>query len=383
MNVGFLGINSKSVSYSILFEIAGHTCYFFDEDENLVFNINNKVYLTEEPTLLEKLVDRKKISGSTEVTEVIKNSDIIFSLIDCPPNANGTLDVTEIFAKIQTFYLASHLDISLYGKHFILSSVVNPGDSKRIHEKIAQFGVHYGYLPNFLTEGNTYNSLENNDLFVLGTDSDELSKTFTDLIRSIKTNSKVYIMSYESAELVKLGISAIVANKIVVANMLGDFMTSMGLEKEIPMVLSSISDDPRIGKQHMTYGLGYGGPHLGKEIRVLSEFTETKKVEINIFDYLEKANQEHLTFLKYYYMTLNPDKNRPFVIESLGYKKGSKIIDDSQRFKLCIELLQEGYIINVVEDLEIANKFTSLSESYDNRLRFYKKGTTPEGIKIK
>lgn len=383
MIIGFLGVNSKSVSHSILFESAGHTCIFYDSNENLVSNINNKVFLTDEPDILPHLVDRKNISGTTEVTDVIKKSEVIFSFIDCPSNTDNTIDITEITNQIQTFYLSSHLDINLYGKHFILSSVINPGDSKKFYEKIAQFGINFGYLPNFLTEGLIYKSLENNNLYVLGTQSDELSKTFTNLLMSIKKNSKLHIMSFESAEIVKLGISAIVANKIVVANILGDFLTTMGLEKEIPLVMNSISEDPRVGKQNMTYDLGYGGPHLGKEIRVLSEFTKNKKIETNIFDYLNIANQEHLKYRKYYYMTLNPNKDEPFVIESIGYKKGSKIIEESQRFKLCVELLEEGYTINVIEDLKIANELSYLSESYDNRLKFYKKGTHPEGIKIK
>lgn len=383
MNIGFIGINSKSVSYSIKFELSGYSCFFYDSDTNLVFNLNNRLFLSEEPIILENLVNTKNISGSTDVTEVIRNSDIIFSFIDCELNANNTINISPIFEQIQSFYLASHLDILLYGKHFILSTVLNPGDSKKIYEKISQFGINFGLLPNFLTEGQTYKSLNNNNLYILGTNSQDLSTTFINLIRSIKSDPKFYIMSFESAEIVKLGISAIVANKIVVANLLGDLMTSMGLKEEIPLVMNSISEDPRVGKQNMNYGLGYGGIHLGKEIRVLSEFAENKKIEINIFDYLEKANQEHLIYLKYYYMSLNPHKSTPFVIDSLGYKKNSKIIDESQRFKLCIELLQEGYTVNVIEDLVISNKLAPLSESFDNRLKFFKKGTNPEGIIIK
>lgn len=383
MNIGFLGINSKSISHSILFENVGHTCIFYDSDENLISNINNKIFISDEPDILRNLIDCKNITGSTEVTEVIKKSEMIFSFIDCPSNADNTIDVTEIFNQLQTFYLSSHLDINLYGKHFILSSVINPGDSKKFYERISQFGINFGYLPNFLTEGLSFKSLQENNLYVLGTNSDELTRVFTSLLMSIKKKSNLHVMSFESAEIVKLGISAIVANKIVVANILGEFLTSMGLEQEIPLVMNSISDDLRVGKQNMTYGLGYGGPNLGKEIRVLSEFAKNKKIENNLFDSIELSNQEHLKYLKYYYMTLNPDNNIPFVIESIGYRKGINLTEESQRFKLCVELLEEGYTINVIEDLNVATELTSLSEFYNNRLKFYKKGTTPEGIKIK
>lgn len=382
MTIGFLGINSKSLSFSILFEKNGHECFFYDSDENLVFNLNQKIFISDEIEIQQELVDRKKISASTEVTEVIKTCDTIFSFIDCPINSNNTFDTTEVFEIVQQFYLASHVDINLYDKNFILSSVLNVGDSKKINEKISQFGIKFGYLPNFLTQDNSIKSLQTNTLYILGTQSHELSVQISDLLRTIQKNSNIYIMSFESAELSKLAVSAIVGHKIVISNLIGDMMKTMDLDREIPMVLKSISDDPRIGKQHMTYGLGYGGPNLGKEIKVLSEFVKNKKVRVDIFNSTEEANNEHMEFMKYYYMSINPNKETPFVIDSLGYKKNSKVLEDSPRFRLCIELLQEGYIINIIENLEISMRFKELSESFSGRLKFFVKGSKPEGVKI-
>lgn len=384
MTIGFLSINSKSVSYSVLFEKAGHECLFFDEDTDLIYNLNNKIFLYEEPELQVELSLSNKISGNTDVTEVIKNSDVIFSFVDNKPNTDGTIDITEIFKVIEKFYLCTHLDILLYNKKFVLSSVLNPGDSKLIYEKISQFGLLYGYLPNFLTEGRIYKSLVENEFSVLGTNSNELSQELSSLFRQIrKNNSEILIMSPESAELVKFGISSIVASKIVISNIIGDFMTTMGLENEISMVLSSISKDARIGKQNLNYGLSYGGPHLGKEVRAFSEFAKNKKLEVNLFEQLDEANKEHVTYLKYYYMTLNSDKNKPFIIDSITYKKGTEILEDSQRLRLCLELLEEGYFVNVTENLNVTNNLMKLSQTYNDRLKFFKKGSNPDGVKIK
>ena len=384
MTIGFLSINSKSISYSVLLDKVGHECLFFDSDQNLLENLSNKIFLSEESELQLSLSVSKKILAKSDVTEVIKNSDLIFAFIDNKANTDGTIDITEIFGYIEKFYLCTHLDILLYNKKFILSTVLNPGDSKILYEKISQFGLQYGYLPNFLSEGSIFKSLKETKFSVIGTNSYDLSKDLSNLLRQIrKQNSEILVMSPESAELVKLGISSIVANKIVTANLLGDFMMSMGLEKEIPMVLSSISKDKRIGEQNLIYGLGYGGPHLGKEIRTLSEFAKNKKVEINIFENLDEANKEHITYLKYYYMTLNSDKNVPFVFDSLTYKKGTEILEDSQRLKLCLELLDEGYFVNVTENLNVTNNLVKLSQTYNNKLKFFKRGTNPEGVKIK
>ena len=66
----------------------------------------------------------------------------------------------------------------------------------------------------------------------------------------------------------------------------------------------------------------------------------------------------------------------------ITYKKGSNIVEESQQFQLCVELLNDGYSVNVIEIPEVANKLNTLSESYDGRLKFYKPGTNPEGILI-
>jgi hypothetical protein len=70
------------------------------------------------------------------------------------------------------------------------------------------------------------------------------------------------------------------------------------------------------------------------------------------------------------------------VFKNIGFKNGSGNLIDSQPYKLCIELLEEGYYINLINDSSSKNDLTKLSESYDGRLKVYKKGTSPEGFLI-
>jgi hypothetical protein len=66
----------------------------------------------------------------------------------------------------------------------------------------------------------------------------------------------------------------------------------------------------------------------------------------------------------------------------ITYKRGTDILEESQQFQLCIDLLNEGYMVNVIEIDAISSKLNYLSESYDGRLKFYKQGTKPEGYLI-
>ena len=77
-------------------------------------------------------------------------------------------------------------------------------------------------------------------------------------------------------------------------------------------------------------------------------------------------------------MSNNPNKGVPFV-----FKNGLGGLGESPLYTLCIELLNEGYSIHVIDSEEVSTKLLPLSESYDNRLKFFKVGTNPEGIEIK
>jgi hypothetical protein len=105
-------------------------------------------------------------------------------------------------------------------------------------------------------------------------------------------------------------------------------------------------------------------------------------MDLNLPLTVDEFNKEHANFLKDHYISLNPDKEVPFVMNYITYKRGTNILEESQQFKLCIDLLDEGYHVNVIEIEEVTKNLNSLSESYNGRLKFYKRETKPEGYII-
>jgi hypothetical protein len=105
-------------------------------------------------------------------------------------------------------------------------------------------------------------------------------------------------------------------------------------------------------------------------------------MKLNLPLNVDDFNKEHAKFLKEYYIQKNPDKKIPFVMNYITYKRGTDILEESQQFQLCVDLLNEGYFVNVIEIDEISKKLNYLSESYNNRLKFFKPGTKPKGYYI-
>ena len=148
------------------------------------------------------------------------------------------------------------------------------------------------------------------------------------------------------------------------------------------MVLNAIGGNSGIGKKHMNYGFGFGGPTINGDTKSLKYFAESIGVNSDLITSVNEFNQSHISFIKEHYIQKNPNKEIPFVMNHITYKKGSNIVEESQQFKLCIELLSDGYSVNVIEISEVSTNLNSLSESYNGRLKFYKPGTKPEGIVI-
>jgi UDP-glucose 6-dehydrogenase len=189
-------------------------------------------------------------------------------------------------------------------------------------------------------------------------------------------------MSTKAAEVTKIGINCFLTTKISYANMMGDILMKAGLNTEIDTVLSAIGGDTRVGKKYMKYGFGFGGPCLPRDNRALGHYAKNLGMELNLPLTVDEFNKEHANFLKDHYMSLNPNKENPFVMNYITYKRGTDILEESQQFKLCIDLLDEGYSLNVIEIDEVTKNLRSLSESYNGRLKFYKPGTKPEGYTI-
>jgi len=383
MKLGVIGVNDVGLSFGLLCEKNGYEVLVSNMDEDYIFNLNQKICITNEPLIQSMLFDTKKFSATTNNTDVIKNSDIIFIFSQTPSNIEGNYDTTKVFDIISEFYSLSSQNIPLHNKKVVICSTTNPGEVEQIQQRLNMFNVQVAYNPFFTNEGEIVKDIENHEMVLIGGEYQELINDLIQLHTKIKkVLVNVYSMSSKAAELTKIGINSFLSAKISYANMLGEIITKSGIEDEVNMVLNAIGGDSGIGKKHMNYGFGFGGPTINGDNKALKHFAESVGAGTDLISSVNQFNKSHILFIKKYYTQKNPNKEIPFVMNHITYKKGSNIVEESQQFKLCIELLSDGYSVNVIEISEVSTNLNSLSESYNGRLKFYKPGTKPEGIVI-
>jgi UDP-glucose 6-dehydrogenase len=189
-------------------------------------------------------------------------------------------------------------------------------------------------------------------------------------------------MSYKASEIVRVGINSFLCSKINQANMIGQIAIKSGIKSEIGMILTAIGGVDGIGKKHMSYGFGFGGPSINSDNKAIKHYSESIGVETNLLTSINDFNKSQLKFIKDYYIQQNPTGEQSFVFNYITYKNNVNILEESQPFQLCVSLLDDGYNVNVIEKPEIISQLNDLSEKYNGRLRFYKQGTKPEGILI-
>jgi len=383
MKIGVIGAGRLGLTFALLCEKNGYEVIVSDIREDYIYNLNQKICITNEPLIQSMLFDVVNFTATTNNIDVIREADMIFTFVATPSTIDGNYDTTKVFEVVSNFYTANSLDIPLYNKKLIIGCTTNPGDTEQIQTRLNLFNIQVAYNPEFIAQGEIVKGLEQSDIVLIGTDYQELSNKLIEVYKKIQsTTVNAYVMSSKAAELTKIGINCFLTTKISYANMMGDIMIKSGLEKEIDLVLSAVGGDTRVGKKYMKYGFGFGGPCLPRDNRALGHYAKNIGMELNLPLTVDNFNKEHASFLKEYYIQKNPDKSIPFVMEYITYKRGTDILEESQQFQLCVDLLTEGYTVNVIEIDEVAKKLNPLSESYNYRLKFFKPGTNPSGYKI-
>jgi nucleotide sugar dehydrogenase len=383
MKIGIIGAGRLGLTFALLCKKAGYEVIVSDKREDYVFNLNNGICDTNEPLIQKMLFEVENFSATTSNIEIIENSDIIFTFVSTPSTTDGSYDTSAVFEVANDFFEASKLDISVFNKKFIVGCTTNPGDVEQIQNKLSMFSIQVAYNPEFIAQGEIVKGLEESDIVLIGTEYNELANELIQIYEKIQTTSvNAHIMSPKAAEITKIGINCFLTTKISFANMMGDILTKSNLGNEINSVLNAIGGDSRVGKKYMRYGFGFGGPCLPRDNRALGHYANELGMKLNLPLTVDDFNKEHAEFVKNFFIKQNPDKTIPFVMNYITYKRGTDILEESQQFKLCLDLLEEGYYVNVIEIDAVVKQLSELSEEFEGRLKFYKQGTIPEGFVI-
>ena len=368
MKIGVIGAGRLGICFALLCEAAGYDVLVSDIREDYVNDLNERKIKTHESEVENLLKVAKNFRATTNNKEVIEECDLIYTLVATPSLEDGSYDVSAVWQVVEDFQ-----DVTST-KYFVVGCTTNPGDCNNFKNQLPS-NVKVFYNPEFIAQGSIINDLRTADMVLLGkdpfSDNDKVVSDIRRLYEKIQTTRAIVCsMSTTAAEITKIAINCFLTTKISYANMLGDVLHHAGCGDEVSSVLTAVGTDGRIGRKYLGYGFGYGGPCLPRDNRSFAAFAKKVGLDYNLGTVTDEINNQHAKFVCDYFEKMNVN-GKPFYFDSITYKKGTDILTESQQYRLCLDLLDRGNTVYILNDKKVTDQiYDYITTSYGERVKF-------------
>jgi nucleotide sugar dehydrogenase len=361
MKIGLIGAGRLGICLALLIEQEGYHVIASDVREDYVKDLQNKKINSTEPQVQELLEHSINLQFTTDNRKVIRESDVIFTLVQTPSLEDGSYDVSAVWKVVEDIKQEMS-SIANYPKSFVVGCTTNPGDCDQFKDALPE-SVDVYYNPEFIAQGSIVDDLRHADMVLLGgkgQHSGALEMMYYQIQNGFKV-ANVHTMSTRAAELTKIAVNCYLTTKITYANQVGQVMIRDGMEDEVKTVLKAIGGDSRIGTKYLNYGFGFGGPCFPRDNRAFAAYASKAGVETPLGATTDKFNDEHTEFLKEYFINKNKD-NHAYVFHYLTYKDGVDILTESRPYDLALSLLDAGYEVYCLD--------STAKDRIDSRIKF-------------
>jgi len=328
---------------------------------------------------LDKLMNRNikegRLNFTTDLSEAVLGSAAVFLALPTPENEDGSADLSHILE------VAEGIGSILTDYTVIVNkSTVPVGTAKKVREAIAsKTDVEFDVVsnPEFLREGQAVKDVRTPDRIVIGSSSQRATDVMTEIYdRYVRNGRPIRYMNEASAELTKYMSNGFLATKISFVNEGALLAEAVGAD--ITDVAQAMGDDPRIGKQFLNAGPGWGGSCFPKDSRALIQIGKEADVELHIMEAADQVNDQMLTVvpekIKNFYDGHVED--RKFGVWGLAFKKNTDDVRESPAIKIVEQLLGMGAEVVAYdpEATETAKKyFEKDGKTIPQNLRFAEK----------
>ena len=361
MKIGLIGAGRLGICLALLIEQEGYHVIASDVREDYINDLQNKKINSTEPQVQELLEHSINLQFTTDNRKVIRESDVIFTLVQTPSLEDGSYDVSAVWEVVEDIKKEMG-GIANYPKSFVVGCTTNPGDCDQFKDALPE-SVDVYYNPEFIAQGSIVDDLRHADMVLLGgkgQHSGALEMMYYQIQNGFKV-ANVHTMSTRAAELTKIAVNCYLTTKITYANQVGQVMIRDGMEDEVKTVLKAIGGDSRIGTKYLNYGFGFGGPCFPRDNRAFAAYASKVGVETPLGATTDKFNDEHTEFLKEYFINKNKD-NHAYVFHYLTYKDGVDILTESRPYDLALSLLDAGYEVYCLD--------STAKDRIDSRIKF-------------
>ncbi len=375
--IGVVGTGYVGLVSGTCFAATGNTVLCHDIDEKKINKLRQGVCPIFEPgldRLIEQNIKEERLFFTTDLSEIVINSDIIFLCLPTPPNEDGSADLHHVLGVAEKIakYMA---DNKINDKKIIVNkSTVPVGTSEKVKNIISKYIPESLFEvvsnPEFLREGLAVEDAMKPDRVVVGTRSKWVEEIMTNLYKPfVRTGNPIIIMDEKSAEVTKYAANAFLATKISFMNDLSAYCEKVGAD--IDKIRYGMGSDGRIGKMFLFAGLGYGGSCFPKDVKALAFSADKLGQPLKIVKATQEINQDQINrFFEKIKARFGDLQGIKLAIWGLAFKPNTDDTREAPAFKIIEKLLAEGASVCVHDPEAIENTKIAFGNriSYSERM---------------
>ena len=312
-----VGCGHVGLVSAVCFAELGHTVDCIDIDAARIAELREGRTPIHEPEL-ERLLRRGLAAGRLRFHDSYPEpleDEIVFVAVGTPAAQDGAADLRGVRDAMSL--LAPRLRA---GAIIVNKSTVPIGTGELVEGMTSRSGARDVAVvsnPEFLQEGSTVINFMRPARVVLGSTDAEAAQRVAELYEPL--DAPIQITDVRTAEMIKYASNAFLATKISFINEMAAICEALGAD--VHQVAAGMGTDPRIGKDFLRAGLGWGGSCFPKDVQSLA--------------HMAAAQGTHPQLLRSV-MDINNDQRRRVAMKlraALGSLEGRRVLVLGAAFK--------------------------------------------------
>ena len=373
MKICMIGSGYVGLVSGACFSELGNNVICVDKNLDKISNLKKGVMPIYEPGLDELIVrnsKQKRLQFSTNISEAIKKSDLIFICVGTPTNSKSNeadlkyvfqaiKDIRKNLNKYKIIITKSTVPVTTGDK---IQKILTTKKNKKLFDVVSN--------PEFLREGEAIRDFMFPDRVIVGTNSRRANNILKNLYSPIiKKKGRYFNTSRRAAEVIKYASNAFLATKITFINEISNLCEKLNVD--VTDVAVGIGADERIGGRFLRAGPGYGGSCFPKDTRALVSTSKKFKTNLSIVKSTIYSNDNRYKYLlnKIKEILNNNLKNKKITFLGVTFKAGTDDMRDSASLKLIPFLIKKGSKVSYYEPTGIKNDFDNKKIEYFNNIK--------------
>ena len=359
IGAGYVGLVS-----GVCFSDLGNDVICVDKDVKKISKLKKGMIPIYEPglnELVKKNYKAKRLSFTSNLSEAVTRSNIIFICVGTPTKKNSNAaDLSQIYSA------AKEISKNIKSPKIIINKSTVPvttGDqiekiiSQRVKKKL--FSVVSN--PEFLREGEAIRDFIYPDRVVVGTSNKKSNKILKTLYSPLISKGSKYInTSRRGAELIKYASNAFLATKISFINEISNLCEKTNVSIEDVSIAMGL--DKRIGGRFLRAGPAYGGSCFPKDTRAIVDTAKKFQTDLSIIKAVIKSNKNRSKLLLKRIQNILKNKFKKKIICFLGvtFKANTDDMRESSSLSMIPYLAKKGSIIKYYDPTGFKNEFKNI-----------------------